>query len=130
LYDISLTLEGSGYLPGRLEGLVVGEDDEREHELRLERGLEAWVRLEPPPTRTEGDSLVNHLVFLVEERQLGAIAGSFAQQGLPATGRINGLNMRLDDTTLMEQLLSRDDLVYNVRARLSGLRPGRYVVKS
>jgi len=129
-YDISLDLQGTGYLPGQLQGLVVGEDDEREHELRLERGLDAWVRLEPPPTRTDGDSLVNHLVFLVEERQLGAIAGPFAQQGPPATRRINGINMRLDDPTLMEQLLSRDDFAYTGRTRLLGLRPGRYVVKS
>lgn len=129
-YDVSLDLEGTGYLPGRLQGLVVGEDDEREHELRLERGLEAWVRLEPPPTRAEGDSLVNHLVFLVEEHQLDSIAGPFAQQGPPATLRINGICMRLDDPTLMEQLLSRDDFAYSGRTRLAGLRPGRYVARS
>ncbi|MEQ1893005.1 MAG: carboxypeptidase-like regulatory domain-containing protein, partial [Planctomycetota bacterium] len=130
MYSISLNLEGSGYLPVRLDGLVVGEDDEHEHELLLERGLDAWLRLEPPPTRTEIDSLVNHLVFLVEERQLGSLAGPYEQQGPPATHRINGICMRLDDPTLMEQLLSRDDFAYTGRARLFGLRPGRYVVKS
>lgn len=129
-YDISLDLEGTGYLPGRLQGLVVGGDDDREHELLLERGQDAWVRLEPLPTRAENDSLVNHLVFLVEEHQLGSIAGPYEQQGPPATHRINGLCMRLDDPTLMEQLLSRDDFAYTGRARLFGLRPGRYVARS
>jgi hypothetical protein len=128
VYDVELDLTSGGYLPGRLGGLVVGEGESREHELLLTRGLDRFVRLDPPPSAADGFG--EHLVFLVHESELDAIAGPYPEQGPPSNRRINGICMRLDDPTLMEQLLSRDDFASTGKTRLFGLKPGRYVLKS
>jgi protocatechuate 3,4-dioxygenase beta subunit len=117
--DVLVHLAGGGYAPARVRGIAVPEGAESDEVLvRLERGADARLDLGP-----DVSDLREHLLFLLEERQLASIEGPFPVESGRANDRINGIRMRLEDPLLLNQFVDVEDGGVRV---LRGLAPGRY----
>ena len=123
--DLRLNFEEDGYCPEELQRLAVTADGNADpHRVEFVRGVEVAIEVAAGAELSEKERR-NHLFFLLEESQLDAVAGPFPRQGGPSNHRINGINMRLDEPGLIQQMVQFDSAG---RAALRGLRPGRYRV--
>lgn len=120
--DVLVQLPEEGYSPRLIEGARVPPDGASEVvDVVLERGCKARLLFVGEGVAPE--DLRDHLLFLLEQADLGRIEGPFAEHDGRSNNRINGICMRLESPTLLSQLLavSRDG-----GALVPGLRPGRY----
>ena len=114
--DVLVQLPEDGYSPRLIEGARVPPGGASEVvDVVLERGCKARLRFAGEGVAPE--DLREHLLFVVEQADLGRIEGPFAEQDGRTNNRINGIWMRLESPTLLSQLLQvgRDE---------RGARPG------
>jgi hypothetical protein len=120
--DVLVQLPEEGYSPRLIEGARVPPGGASEIvDVVLERGCKARLLFAGEGVAPE--DLREHLLFVVEQADLGRIEGPFAEQDGRSNNRINGICMRLESPTLLSQLLQvgRDGA-----AVVPGLRPGHY----
>lgn len=129
-YDIRLDLGEEGYRPLACDAIPVRAGEPTVRTIELVRGIEVRVRI-AGPSGNEVLPLAGHLLFLVERGQIDSISGPYPKgdpQGHHSFGGINGLRMRIDDPSLMQQFLYSDD-VFRDGMVLKALAPGRYSVR-
>jgi hypothetical protein len=125
LVDVLVHATEEGYAPQLVEGVRVPANGESEIvTLALERGLAA--RLLFTGQRDAAQDLARHLIFLVEQEQLGQIEGPLTGQDGPASYNLSGTWMRLSSPTLLRQRVRVDT---DGSALIQGLSPGRYHVR-
>ena len=121
--DIKVHKGGDGYLPATAIGVEILKQATEPVVLELVRG--AALRLHFSGDSTEQAWWYGHLLFALEESQLGAVTGPYASQGEPANHRINGINVRMEGDVTTQQLVMPDN---SGHASLKGLVPGRYSI--
>jgi len=94
--------------------------------VELERGIDVTIRLRGQAAFTAEDRR-NHLIFLLEESELSAVSGPYPRRGGESNRHINGINMRIQEPRLLQQMLKFNE---NDIARHKGLRPGRYTIRA
>jgi hypothetical protein len=122
-YDLVLHFATSGFVPARLTGVVVPEAGKSEEAVvYLDRGVDVRLNFDSKLDWPSG-----HIVFLLQQGQLGMVEGPLSDEDGTATIRINGLRLRLEDSTLMNQ---RVEPVEGGVRTMRGLVPGRYQLRA
>ena len=113
--ELELLLVESGWAPVRVSGVSVASGGST-HRVELTRGAELVLEL-PPGRPLDGSG---SLFFALGEAQLDSVRGPFPRQGGPSNHRINGVNMWIESTGLIQQLFYFED----GRATVRGLPLG------
>ena len=107
--DVKVHWADGGYLPAVVTGIAVREAPGDPVEVLLIRGVEATFRFvgdaEEVPAREHGRWWQGHLLFALEQSQLGQVDGPFPAQGGPSNHRINGVNVWIESASLMQQMV-------------------------
>ncbi|MBM4061600.1 MAG: hypothetical protein FJ265_10975 [Planctomycetes bacterium] len=120
--DVTFHLQEKGYAPRTVTDLpVTREPDPAPIPVEITRGVS--VTLTVADAAGFAKARAGHVLFLLEQSQLGMVRGPFPRQGGPSNMRINGICVWLEQHGLMNQMPDFDD---TGRARLTGLLPGRY----
>jgi len=127
--EIQLDLAEEGCLPVPTQTVTIASTPVT-LSVEIVRGIE--LRLQLIGSKDLGPAaLEDHLFFLVEKGQLDSISGPYPEPGPPANqsfGGNEGIQMRILDATLMNQMLGSDAFAEGVLLR--ALVPGHYFVKA
>lgn len=123
LVDVQIHLAAAGFAPALLRGIEVTDRPREAVLVRLERGLDVTIRLAEGSAAHTASSLV---VFVLGNSQLTAVQGPFPEGSNRSNQRIQGVNLWVEGPSLLNQVLRFE----RGAARASGLRPGRYVLRS
>jgi hypothetical protein len=124
--DLRLHFPADGYAPATLHGIAVPANGETEPiVVRLEHGVEARLVMDAPASAS--GLLDGHVVFLLEEGQLGLVEGPIPDDAPGPNDRIGGIRMRIGDPLLRSQRVDPAETAVQV---FRGLAPGRYHLRA
>lgn len=121
--DIACHVSHLGYVPCVRLGLAVtATEPPNDVQIELARGAQVHLVVRGP-TPFGDEQRAEHVLFLLEDRQLASVRGPLPPTDPAVNWSGNGVHLWLGDPGLMNQVPEFDE---SGRATLPGLAPGRY----